>query len=154
MGKQAIDIDRLAREAKRDAKAAKAPSVRLTEEGLRGYAACWQIIVIPREPKRESAGGIALPESRQRAEEIFTTIGEVIACGPSALDGKTPSGIEIRKITAGIQSPDDLIGKWVVYQRYAGAPIRNKRLDAKLVVLTVSELLMVVEDPDEWDCEP
>jgi hypothetical protein len=160
MASAKIDIDALARQAQRDVKAgvtapvAQPPREPLSIEVLNAKTLNWCILVEPREISEKLGTGVLVKsEISKEIEEIKTTIGRVIDLGPTALDGKTPSGIQINKVALGIESREDLLGKWVLYQRYTGHAVRNARLGRTVVVLTISELLMVVDNPDDWDCD-
>lgn len=84
-------------------------------------------------------------------EQYLTTVGRVLLCGPTALTGKTESGIPLELLTATIKTPEDLIGKFVVIQRYTGnelffAPWPIK----KLRYITATEILGVTTNPGMW----
>lgn len=143
---QRVDIDRLAREAKRDLE--KKPD--LLKEGF-PYEPAWIWIVIePRAPKTMSAGGIHHVEVSQTAETYQASIGRVLKAGPASMDGKTTSGIDICKFLPGITTREQLIGKWVFYQQHTGQRLRLAKTDQMIIVMKVTDLLGSTEDPDAW----
>jgi co-chaperonin GroES (HSP10) len=144
MGKTAIDIDQLARQAQRDQ-----VKVDYLKEKLPLRPIGWQILLEPQEPKKTSAGGIIIADAAQQVEEITITVGRVLRVGPTALQGKTSSGVNLADLDPSIQKVDDLIGMYVIYQRYTGSTITLRRTGKKLLLLTVTELLAIAEDPDE-----
>lgn len=148
--KPKINIDRLAASAMKPA--AAPPSV--LNAGLSMQCANWSVLIHPREPKEESAGGIVLTDETQQAEGIRACIGQIVGLGPTALHGKTPSGIEICQVGYDANFAGVLLGKWVIHHKYAGMEVYNTRLKAKLRIMTISDVLMLVSDPDEWSFDP
>lgn len=143
-----VNVDLAARRALQQADAETVDLLKL--DRLPVQPAGWNILVEPMTPKQTSEGGIMLVSESQMAEEVNTTVGRVIACGPTAMQGKTNSGIEIRDFTDDIQKPADLKGRYVIYQKHTGQDVVLKKYgDRKLKLLTVTELLAVVDDPDD-----
>lgn len=144
---QSVDIDRIARQARID-KASE--DVDLVRDGVPLKVAHWNILVEPVKPKTMSDGGIMLPEDMLKAEAIQTTLGRVLQCGPTAFEGKTSSGISLATLAEGISSAEQLIGRYVIYQKYTGHAIQLRRTGTKLILLTVTEILAVPDNPADW----
>jgi co-chaperonin GroES (HSP10) len=114
-------------------------------------AAMWQIVVQPREAKTTYGdSAIALPPEVVRNQEITTNVGRVIECGPTALEGKTASGIELKRVTKDISTPEELQGKYVLYQKFTGQTVQvlgPSNTPVTLIILTATEILAIVPDP-------
>lgn len=126
----------------------KDPKGRALINGKPMLVAGWNILIRPKEPKRESEGGIALPSMTQQREEITCTVGQVVDCGPTALEGKTSSGIPLCKLAEGIETPVDLIGQWLMYARYTGHRVRLIENGALLHIITATEVQLILPGPD------
>lgn len=146
MAKAKIDIDRLARDAKKDL-AAKPD---LLKDGFPFEPAWIWIVVEPRTPKTMSAGGILHVEVSQTAETYQASIGRVLKAGPASMDGKTTSGIDLNKFLPGITTREQLIGKWVIYQQHTGMRLRLAKTDQVIMVMKVTDLLGASDEPDAW----
>lgn len=99
----------------------------------------WRCIVMPVQPKRMSAGGIALPEAAQDAELHLQYTGKLVAVGPLA--GKNER----------FKSGDDYlwdakVGDWVVYGRYAGQKVEFRGV--RYLIMNDDEILGVADGPD------
>lgn len=111
----------------------------------------WRVLVLPRQPKKMSKGGIALPETAQEAETHLNYIGQVLALGPlagksekfqnpewmpprdradtaqryaSALTEIARFGHELPKAPRFLW--DVKVGDWVLFGRYSGMVITYK----------------------------
>lgn len=73
----------------------------------------WRLLVVPVQPRRQSKGGIVLPDETREAEEHLSYIGKVIALGPMA--GKKPEWPE--------GAYDVKVGDWILFGRYSGQKI-------------------------------
>lgn len=148
MAKSAIDIDRLARQAQQAQQTEQAECV-VDIAAVKLAATLWNIIVEPVTPKSQSEGGIILAEESRKVEEIQCCVGKVLYCGPSALEGKTASGIYLRAFAADIDKPSDLVGKFVLWERHTGQYVKLKRYKKSVVIISAPEIRCVVGDPDE-----
>ena len=107
----------------------------------------WNILIEMVQPPLKM-GILHKTDAQIQAEQWFSVIGRVILCGPSALEGKTASGIELSRFTAGIKDPAALIGKYVIHQRHVGADIWFAPMPGKrLKVISATEILGVTDNP-------
>lgn len=146
-----IDIDAAARQAKLES---SGPRVDFIAEGLPGGMAHWNIAVEPKRPKSMSDGGIALASTVEERQAIQITVGRVIQCGPSAFEGKTSSGIPLNVLAKGVERPEDLIGRYIVHQRFTGLQLTVRRTGQKVLFITNTEILFVFDkgaDPDYFE---
>lgn len=144
-----IDIDALARDAQREIAKSNSVDPWDSRENLPIRAWFWNVLVEPLKPKERSKGGIIVTEQAQEAKKLTTTIGIIRDIGPTAFTGKTSSGIDLSRFSREIEYPEDLIGRFVSYQRYTGHAyeMRNGR---RLIMITESEILGEVPDPDQF----
>ena len=112
--------------------------------------ALWMIVVEPLQPREESDGGIAVVDLSQEAEAFQMTVGRVLKAGPASFDGQTTGGVKLSNFTADIQKPDDLIGKYVVYQKHVGQELTLRKTGQVVKVMKATELLGVTDDPYAW----
>lgn len=110
----------------------------------------WNVIIFPKQPRKMSAGGIALPETAQDVERYLNYIGQVVAMGPLA--GKSekflnPDWVKWREEggVSGLRSKDangerdyiplpvppqylwDVkVGDWVTFGKYSGMNFEAK----------------------------
>lgn len=128
------------------------PEFDMSEEPLE--VAGWNILIAPLGAKTQSDGGIAFAETTQQAEEIQIKIGKVIGVGPTCMEGKTTSGIELKYLTKSINTPEQLLGKFLMYQAYTGHAVRAKTatggMGKRLLFITATEVLAVVKNPEQW----
>lgn len=112
--------------------------------------AMWQILIEMLRPK-DRMGRFIKVETQRENEQYLTTVGRVLMVGPTAMSGKTESGIPLDQLTATIKTPEQLVGKYVIIQRYTGndlffAPWPVK----KLRYITATEILSVTKVPGMW----
>jgi hypothetical protein len=108
----------------------------------------WHILIEMVSPSRKYGGILEKTPQQQMADEYLTKIGRVIACGPSALEGKTESGIELKNLTASVRRPEDLIGKYIVQMPHTGVELPFAPLPAKkLKIISVTEIAAVTTNP-------
>lgn len=143
----AVNIDRLAREAKKEADNKGIDYVKHARE-LPIKPFNWQIIIEPQRPKETSKGGIIITDTAKEVAQVQTTVGRIIAVGPTAFCGKTQSGVELSKFSPDIKTPQDLIGRYVLYQRYTGLEVKFKR-GQRMIVMDDTNILCDVPNPDE-----
>lgn len=154
---QELDLQREAeRLQKEEAEARAADSIDLLKVIQRNpddfplEVASWNILIEMQKPK-DRMGRFVKVDSQRETEQYLTVVGRVLLCGPTALSGKTESGIPLNELTATIKTPEDLIGKFVICQRYTGndqffAPIPGK----KLRYITATEILGVSKIAGLW----
>jgi co-chaperonin GroES (HSP10) len=139
-------VERAARQALRDAK----PKRDLLRDGIPFRPGLWNIVVEPREPKTTSEGGIEYVQISQQAEAFQITIGRVLLAGPACMEGKTTSGIELCNFLPDIKTPDALIGQHVIFQLHTGMSLTLRASEQRIIVMKVTDLLGVTDDPDAW----
>jgi hypothetical protein len=110
--------------------------------------AMWNILIEMVRPAAKFGGLIHKTPGQLQAEEYLSVIGKVIACGPTALEGKTESGIALKDFSANVRTPADLVGKYVIHQPHVGAPIWFAPLPGKrLKIITATEVLAITTNP-------
>lgn len=153
---QNIDVAELERIAQEEADQEEADTIDLLEV-IRRFpdkfpmeVAGWNILIEMRRPKNKM-GRFVKVETQITNEQYLTTVGRVLMCGPTALQGKTSSGIDLSAVTATIKTAEDLVGKFVVIQRYTGNDLPFVPNPAiKLRFITISEILGVTPMPGMW----
>lgn len=112
--------------------------------------ASWNILIEMRRPKNKM-GRFVKVESQLTTEQYLTTVGRVLMCGPTALEGRTTSGIDLSHLTRKIKTPEELVGKFVILQRYTGNDLHFAPNPAiKLRLITAGEILAVTSMPGMW----
>lgn len=135
----------------RAAVARTAPAtVDLLKDGFPFEPSGWYIVIEPVTPAEITESGIVLAEITKTAEGYQATVGRVLKCGPTAFAGKTTSGIELGNFLPGIQSAEQLIGKFVLYQAHTGQPLQLRKTGQRVVIMKLTDLLGVTEDPQAW----
>jgi hypothetical protein len=110
--------------------------------------AMWNILIEMVRPKSKFGGLIEKTAGQMQAEEYLSKIGRVILVGPTAMEGKTESGIALKDLTATIKTPEQLIGKYIIQQVHTGqdvwfAPLPGK----KLKLISATEIMAVTTNP-------
>jgi hypothetical protein len=141
-----IDIDRVARRALKAV--AKTPD--LFKDGFPFDPGWVNIVVEQIAPRTVSDGGIEVVEDSVTAEAIQCTVARVLKAGPAAMEGKTASGIELKNFHKDIQTVEQLIGKFVIFQLHCGQELTLRKTGQKIRVLKVTDLLGVTADPQAW----
>lgn len=143
-----LNIDRLAQQALRERSPAKVVKISNRVEPNDDDVPVplnWQIIVEPLKPKTESAGGIVIAQDAQEAEIYHINVGKVVALGPLAMIGKTPSGLDLS-----IDKDRVKVGAYVQWQRYVGLKIKvqqDNSEDRLFLALEASDLVQIPNDP-------
>jgi co-chaperonin GroES (HSP10) len=114
----------------------------------------WRLLICPQQPRKQSAGGIALPEDVQDAEMHLQYIGKVIAIGPLAGKNEKFLPPEFRDVNLALRSQRERlpyawpyqVGDWVMYGRYAGMKMEHQGI--KLLVVNDDELLGRIPTPE------
>lgn len=136
---QAIDIDRLAREAAKPEFTYMNPSELPIEAGF------WNLIIEPRPPK-EKVGSIVLAEDTKAADKIQCTVGRIQAIGSLCFKAKTAGGLELEQERIKFK-----VGDEVLFQRHTGQKIRVLRPSGEervVVCMSDTEILCLVTDSD------
>lgn len=105
-----------------------------------GHALLWRIVIEPYIPKQK--GMIARPAEVEDAERILSKVSRVVMVGSQAWKSKTPAGINLED-----EPHKPGIGDYVLHEMYAGTEI-TLTTGHKLRVITETECLLVVKDPD------
>ena len=121
----------------------------------------WHVLILPKQPKRMSAGGIALPDQAVQAEKYLNYIGQVVAMGPLAgksekfqnpdyepYPGRKACGMSLVRWNADQPQRflwDVKIGQWVLFGKYSGMGKTYK----EVMFMTVHDdaITDVVENP-------
>lgn len=109
----------------------------------------WNVMVEPLIPKKQTASGILIADESLRVEKIQNTIGRVLHVGALAFKGKSASGLELQNDPL---AHDLKAGDYVLFARYTGQTITlkaNAGEDRQVIILSDSELLAIVRDPEQ-----
>ena len=99
----------------------------------------YHLLIRPVSVKKETKGGIILPDSTVNDISYLTTVGKVLAIGETAYEDedKFPKG------------PWCSVGDYVCYGKHAGQKFFYKGV--RLLLLFDDQISMVIEDPKELD---
>nr|ASN63743.1 co-chaperonin GroES [uncultured virus] len=99
----------------------------------------YHILVRPVSVKKQTKGGILLPDSTVNDISYLTTVGKVLAIGETAYEDKDkfPKG------------PWCSVGDYVCYGKHSGQKFLYKGI--RFILLFDDQISMVVEDPKELD---
>ena len=99
----------------------------------------YHLLVRPVSVKKETKGGIILPDSTVNDISYLTTVGKVLAIGETAYEdeNKFPKGAWCS------------VGDYVCYGKHAGQKFFYKGV--RLLLLFDDQISMVIEDPKELD---
>lgn len=142
--------NRLVEAAAQGALRAENPPPDLMLAGFPFTPALWMIVVEPLQPRDTSDGGIAVVDLSQEAEAFQMTVGRVLKAGPASFDGQTTGGVKLSNFTDGVQCREDLIGKYVVYQRHVGQDLVLRKTGQTVKAMKLTDCLGVTEDPHAW----
>lgn len=110
----------------------------------------WRVLVLPKQPKRMSSGGIALPTAVVDAESHLQYIGQILAIGPMA--GKHDKFLNPDWQPGHFDKPrwlwDFKVGDWVMYGRYAGMKMSHK--DVNFLAVNDDEIIAKIPTPDGY----
>jgi hypothetical protein len=110
--------------------------------------AMWNVLLEMVRPATKFGGVIQKTPGQMQADEFLSVVGRVIMVGPSAMEGKTESGIPLKDLTATIKTPEQLIGKYIIHQRHTGSEVWFAPLPGKkLKLITTTEVLAVTTVP-------
>lgn len=107
----------------------------------------WQILVEPLLPKKRTGSGIHIPDEAQEVEKIQNTVGRVLRLGTLAFKAKAASGLDLSQDE---KARTLQAGDYVLFARYTGQTVNLKTSgdDRVVILLSDSELLAVISDPD------
>nr|ASN63265.1 co-chaperonin GroES [uncultured virus] len=99
----------------------------------------YHILVRPVSVKKQTKGGILLPDSTVNDISILTTVGKVLAIGDTAYedDRKFPKG------------PWCSVGDYVCYGKHTGQKFFYKGV--RMLLMFDDQISMVINDPKELD---
>lgn len=99
----------------------------------------YHLLVRPVSVKKETKGGIILPDSTVNDIAYLTTVGKVLAIGETAYEDedKFPKG------------PWCSVGDYVCYGKHSGQKFFYKGV--RLILLFDDQISMVISDPKELD---
>lgn len=108
----------------------------------------WNVLILPKQPKKVSKGGIELPTMAQDVEQYLNYIGQVVALGPLA--GKSE-----KFLNPEWSGPFDevhprylwnvKVGDWVTFGKYAGMTIECRGV--KFMNLNDDMITGIIKDP-------
>lgn len=114
----------------------------------------WRVLIFPKQPKKMTAGGIALPDQVQDVEKHLTYIGQVVAMGPLA--GKNerfqnPDWDDVKDSPSlRHRVPSYLwnvkVGDWVCYGRHAGMHCEFRGF--KFLLVNDDDITAVLKGPE------
>lgn len=102
----------------------------------------WRVLIMPKPPKKETSGGIIVPEDAQEAEKYQCYIGKLLAAGPVAFRDKRLTGHD-NDYFGERQLILPKLGDWLVYGRYAGQRLNHMGVD--LLLLNDNEVLGIAD---------
>jgi len=104
----------------------------------------WRVMVRPRQPKRETASGIALAEETVEAQIYNTCVGEVLQVGSMAYAAITKAGLDLSR-----EPHKPKPGDWVLYGRYAGQKMELED-GSILLFLNDTDILAIAKNPNRF----
>lgn len=118
----------------------KAPDTEIAAE-LPVMPVGWRVLVRPYEPKKQTAGGIELPDEVLQSETLLTYVGQIVAMGDQCYKAVTRSGIELANM-----DPKPQVGDWIMYGTYGGQTIITKA-GTKYLLMNDDGIMGIVKDP-------
>lgn len=101
----------------------------------------WRIVLAPYVARYE--GTIEMPELVEQAEKVSNSLGRVVSIGHFAFQSKTVAGLDLSK-----EPNIPKVGEYVLHELYAGTRVKL-RGDREIRIINETDILMVVDDPDE-----
>lgn len=98
----------------------------------------WRILLLPYQGRRQTNGGILLPDEAREREAVGTVCGYVLKIGPLAYQDSEKFGG---------QEPWCKEGDWVIFGRYAGSRFKIEGGEVRL--LNDDEILARINSPDD-----
>jgi co-chaperonin GroES (HSP10) len=106
----------------------------------------WKVLIVPYSQPRVTRGGIHVPDSVVKQEQLGTVIGYVVSVGPLAY-------LDERKFGADA-TPWCKPGDYVVFGRYSGARVtmrgENEGEELACRILNDDEILATVSEPADY----
>ena len=98
----------------------------------------WRILILPYQGRKQTQGGILIPEEVREKEAVGTVCGYVLKVGPLAYQDYNRFG------TSGAWCKEK---DWVIFGRYAGS--RFKIEGGEVSLLNDDEILARISDPND-----
>lgn len=132
----------------------------------------WHVLILPKQPRKMSSGGIALPDQVQQAEMHLNYIGQIVALGPLA--GMNPKFLNpdyeraLKDLPSGyrVENSETLpprylwgtmastgfrahhVGEWVLLGRYSGQVVTY--YGVRLLTMNDDDILDGIDSPDGY----
>ena len=105
----------------------------------------WRILILPFKGKKQTEGGILLPDQAIEREALATVCGYVLKVGPLAYKDPNKFG----NPTDATESWDPWCkeGDWVIFGRYAGSRFKIEGGEVRL--LNDDEILATINNPED-----
>ena len=98
----------------------------------------WRILILPYQGRKQTQGGILIPEEVREKEAVGTVCGYVLKVGPLAYQDYNRFG------TSGAWCKEK---DWVIFGRYAGSRFKIEGGEVRL--LNDDEILARISDPND-----
>ena len=98
----------------------------------------WRILLLPYQGRKQTQGGILLPDEAREREAVGTVCGYVLKVGPLAYQDYDKFGGD---------EPWCVEGDWVIFGRYAGSRFKIEGGEVRL--LNDDEILATINSPDD-----
>jgi chaperonin GroES len=105
----------------------------------------WRILLLPFKGKKQTEGGILLPDQAIEREALATVCGYVLKVGPLAY--KDPEKFGDSTDPTKNWEPWCKEGDWVIFGRYAGSRFKIEGGEVRL--LNDDEILATINDPED-----
>lgn len=121
----------------------------------------WRVLVLPKQPKTKSTGGILIAAQAQDAEQHLNYIGEVVAIGPLAGKNEKFENPDWalwhseKALAPGDRTfPNEpekylwdvKVGDWIIYGKYSGQHITFR--ETRFVTINDDEVVQKIKTPD------
>ena len=99
----------------------------------------WRVLVMPYQGRKQTDGGVYIPDETRDREAIATVVAYVIKLGPLAYQDPDKFGAD--------SEPWCKEGDWVCIGRYAGS--RFKLDDGEVRIINDDEVIATIVDPED-----
>lgn len=99
----------------------------------------WRVLVMPYQGRKQTDGGVYIPDETRDREAIATVVAYVIKLGPLAYQDPDKFGADSK--------PWCKEGDWVCIGRYAGS--RFKLDDGEVRIINDDEVIATIVDPED-----